>query len=285
MLIDTHAHIHDSKFSGEEDQIVRNAFEGGVDRIVTIGTSVRESAQALEIAGRYPGVFASVGVHPEVFNRLDDDVKSLEKIRTMESEISDLLGYEKIVAIGEIGLDYFSHAPNRPVTARGKLLQQTGFSVQMDLARRNDLTPIVHCRDAYADILRYLERESSVVTASRGPVILHCYMGDVDFTGRFLRFPDVFFSFAGNVTYPVKKMLAGTKNDVREVVRTIPLGRILCETDAPYLAPQPVRGKRNEPAFVRFTVEHIAAILKKPFDEVAFEFSNNALRAFRGRLG
>ena len=185
---------------------------------------------------------------------------------------------KKVVAIGECGLDYFvreeqgrirtADAPpaggTTAVSEEQKALQKAGFLAQIELAQELNLPLIIHCRpskgimDAYEDLFSTL---SHPISRIQYPVsILHCYMGDTEVTEKFLTLPSIYFSFTGNITYPVKKLLAGTKNDLTETVRLIPIERILAETDCPYLAPQTHRGKRNEPVFVTEVVGKIAEI-------------------------
>ncbi len=155
------------------------------------------------------------------------------------------------------------------ISEEQKKIQREGFIAQIDLAQELQLPLIIHCRpskgtvDAYEDVFEIFQTSlvsQLPVTDYRLPIILHCYMGDTEVTEKFLTLPNVYFSFTGNITYPTKKVLVGTRNDLTEVVKMIPIERILAETDCPYLAPVPHRGKRNEPAYVVSVVEKIAEI-------------------------
>jgi TatD DNase family protein len=190
----------------------------------------------------------------------------------------------KIIAIGECGLDYFSHT-DEPITDDQKAWQKSGFVAQVQLAQELRLPVIIHCRDAYKDVFEILRQaqNGSAKSSRDATYILHCYMGDTEITKKFLTLPNVYFSFTGNITYPVKKILEGTKNDIQATVKLIPLERIFTETDCPFLAPVPYRGKRNEPAFTAKVAKKIADIKKcsieyaekkiaKSIDKVFFVF-------------
>lgn len=327
-MIDAHAHIHDEAFDADRDEAVRRAREAGVSRIVTIGTDLTTSRQAVECAEKYEGVFAAVGIHPDFFGEegagtsspfRKGEVSSLrdggvrlwsenitphpdeasgsspfgkEEPENWIRELRELAKHPKVVGIGECGLDYFVR-DRQPTTDNSQLTisdekkknQKEGFLAQIGLAREFGLPLIVHCRpsagtaDAYEDLYSILQ--SNIIHLKS--VVLHCYMGDTEMTKKFLRWSNIWFSFAGNVTYPVKKAAVGTKDDITETVRLVPLEQLLVETDCPYLAPQAHRGERNEPAFVRLTGEYVGrlknvtkeaadAILEKNSREV-FDFN------------
>lgn len=249
-LIDTHAHIHDEQFKGEVNAVLCRARTAGVSRIITVGTNVEESRVAVSFASVYEHVYATVAVHPEKYSELPDE---LTRRRWMES-ISSLAKDEKTVGIGECGLDYHV-LQNIVVPEEQKQCQRQGFSDHIELARQVHKPLIVHARDSYNDVLAILSENTVDIPL----IVLHCYQGDTDVTDRFLTLSDrIFFSFAGNSTYPPKKIDRNTKDDVRNVIRMIPLDRLLSETDCPYLAPQKFRGQRNEPAYVEEVVLAIA---------------------------
>lgn len=192
--------------------------------------------------------------------------------------LRELARHPKVVAIGECGLDYFVRvhqgtmnneqrtgiSEQRTISDAQKAIQREGFLAQMDIAREAGLPMIIHTRpsagsmDAYADLYGMLSDPDIARSASK--FVLHCYQGDTDVTEQFLRLPRVYFSFAGNVTYPVKKVLVGTKNDIVKTVGLVPLDRMFVETDCPYLSPQEKRGTRNEPSYVVLTAARVSAL-------------------------
>jgi len=267
--IDAHAHLHDGAFDADRNDMFQRALSSGVKSMIFVGTDVEESRKAVTCAEQY-SMFSAVGMHPHVFN----DISSEQEMQNGIKEIGSLLKHKKVVAIGEIGLDYHSHT-NAPITDIQKRFQTAGFNRQMELARRYGMPVIIHCRDAYEDMSEILASMYSDMG-----IVLHCYQGNADITRKFLSFPNTFFSFAGNITYPVRQSDRGTKNDIREVVRLVPLERILSETDCPYLAPQPVRGSRNEPSYVRYVTEEIAEIHGVAVDDAIKTIEENFQKVF-----
>lgn len=273
-MIDTHSHIHDSQFDVDRDEMVRRALGAGVSKIITVGTSVAESSAAVEAAKKYGNVFATVGIHPHEYN---------EKFKIQNSKFEEMIreiivgNRERIVAVGECGLDFFGRGAAIP--DEQKALQKEGFLAQIELAREFDLPVVIHSRDAYEEVFNILQPTFN----GQSPFscfILHGYQGDREMTEKFLEIQNLFFSFAGNITYPVKKILQGTKNDIRESLKIIPLSRILTETDCPYLAPQAYRGTRNEPAYVVEVAKKISEIKGTSFEEVERVTEENARRCF-----
>ena len=250
---DIHTHLYWESFDADRDQVIARAREAGVTEMLVVGTSVEENEQALALAEEQAGVFASVGVHPNLFREpIEED---------WFERFSLQVDHEKVVAIGECGLDYSeSHGG---ITETEKKEQRIGFIRQLEVAAEKQLPLIVHCRatsavsdDAYWDLLEILKDWAPKIPYG----ILHCYMGSVSVTEIFLSIPNLYFSFTANITYPVKKEHLQGNFDITEVVKRVPRERIFAETDCPFLAPQSKRGKRNEPAFVRETVEKIAAL-------------------------
>lgn len=309
-MIDIHAHLHDSAFDDDRDEVVGRAFDAGVTKIITIGTDTLESQKAVDCAEKYENVYASVGIHPHFFNeeyriwnreyseekKIQEGIdiqhstfdilsKGKEEIQNLVTDLRKIAqSSEKVVAIGECGLDYFVRegviqravalpaggasavCEQSTITGYQKILQKEGFLAQIELAQELRLPLIIHCRpsvgtvDAYEELYHILRDQSSRFQILDSGFILHCYMGDTEVTEKFLSLPNLYFSFTGNITYPVKKLVMGTKDDLTGVVKMIPIHRILAETDCPYLAPVSYRGKRNEPAFVLEVVRKIAEI-------------------------
>jgi TatD DNase family protein len=252
MLIDTHAHLEMREFNEDREDVIQRAREAGVEYIVTIGTTVESSRDAVLLADKYDFIYAAIGIHPH-------EVKDI--LHPAYEIIRHFAQHKKVVAYGEIGLDYhYEHSPRAD--------QKRKFRDMLREARELDLPVIIHDRDAHEDTLQILSEEWS---PDRGGV-LHCFSGDIEMARKVL---DLGFSIsiAGPVTFPKAEAL-------REVVRQVPIERLLIETDAPYLAPQPVRGKRNEPAFVRHTAEMLAQVKGLTFDDVARITSFNAMQLF-----
>lgn len=281
-MIDIHTHLYFPDFDTDCDEVVRRAREAGVGFMISVGTDPDDNGAAIGIAETYDDVRASVGLHPHFFNRPGIDADRMaEEIGILRK----LAEHPKVVAIGECGLDYFSRDPERPITEEQKASQREGFLAQVGIAKERGLPLIIHTRpsagtmDAYEDMYSLLN--SSIKNLKSA--ILHCYQGDTDVTEKFLTLQNVYFSFAGSVTYPVKKALFGTKDDPAEVVKMIPPDRLFVETDCPFLAPQGKRGERNEPAFVLLAAEAVAAVRAVPIEEIGRQVEKNALLVFRGK--
>jgi TatD DNase family protein len=252
MLIDTHAHLEMREFKDDREDVIKRAREAGVEYIVTIGTTVESSRDAVLLAEKYDFVYAAVGIHPhEAKDILHPAYDILRRLATSK----------KVVAYGEIGLDY--HYELSP-----RVVQQRKFRDQLREARELGLPVIIHDREAHADTLRILSEEWSPELGG----VMHCFSGDADYAKRMIEL-GLHISIAGPVSFPKSEQL-------RAVVRGIPIEHLLVETDAPYLAPQPVRGRRNEPAYVRYTAEAVAEIKGLSFDDVARITSFNAMRLF-----
>lgn len=273
-MIDAHAHVHDGAFDEDRDVVIGRARSAGVEALVTIGTDLLESRRSVACAERYPGVWASVGIHPHVFNERGDE----ETVVASVGELRNICrSSEKVIAIGECGLDYFSHDADGIITEKQKRAQRVGFLAQVALAQELRLPIIIHTRPSFGSMDAYEDMYTLLNSPDRdhSPVILHCYMGDAEVTEKFLGLPQVSFSFAGNITY---KARAGS--DVEQVLGMIPIDRMLAETDCPYLAPIPHRGKRNEPAYVTLVAQHIAETKKIPYTSLEEQLRDNTRRIF-----
>ena len=292
-MFDVHAHLHDEAFVGDRDATVDRARAIGLEGIVTIGTDPEENRRAVACAEAYPDVWVSVGLHPHFFNEAEENTNSSTQIpnktqsrdQKFQKEIQELRAIaessNRVVAIGECGLDYYRRQSadsnqQETITEEQKVLQREGFLAQIAIAEDLDLPLIIHTRpslgsmDAYEDIFEILKERQGKLTA-----ILHCYMGDLSVTEKFLSLPGVSFSFTGNITYKVKE---GSDRD--ETLRMIPIDRMLSETDCPYLAPVPYRGQRNEPAYVAEVVRCIALIRQMTYTETEERIGINVRRAF-----
>lgn len=252
MLVDSHAHIDTSRFNADRESVIQAAFEGGVTRIVDPGCDLPSSEFALALAKAHPGVvFAAVGTHPHDATTYSDEVGL--RYREMARE-------PQVVAIGEFGLDYFRMLSPRDV-------QRAVFVAHLELARACDLPCVIHVRDAHDDVIELLRAHGKDL---RG--VFHCFSGDVRQAEECLEFEGFLLSFAGPLTRQ--------GNALPEVARMAPLARILVETDSPYLIPQQVRAKRNEPLFVKYVAEKLAEIRQMTLAEIAQVTAANAVRLF-----
>jgi len=247
-LIDTHAHLTDPKFDSDIDEVIARANGAGVDRIIVCGYDLESSRAGVEMAGRFECVYAAVGIHPH-------DAKSYSAHTA--SALEELSHAPKVVAIGEIGLDY--HYDFSPRCA-----QVAAFEAQVKLAAKLGLPVVVHSRESNDEALQVLTGCGRCAVAG----VFHCFSGDVEFARAVLD-RGFYIGIDGPVTYKASEKL-------RAVVEFCPLDRLLVETDCPYLAPVPHRGRRNEPAYVRLVAEEAARVKGITFDELAEATSANA---------
>jgi len=254
MLIDSHCHLDFPDFSTELDAVVARARAAGIERMVTISTRVRRQAELLTITERFPDVFCSVGTHPHYAH---------EELDVTADDLVDRSRAAKVVALGEAGLDY--HYNNSPREA-----QERGFRTHIAAARKTGLPLIIHSREADDDTARILEEEMG---KGGFTAVLHCFTGGRDLARRAVALGH-FVSFTGILTFK-------NSDALRAIAAQLPADRILVETDAPYLAPGKLRGKRNEPAYVVETAKVLAETRGVSFDEIARQTTNNFYRLFR----
>jgi TatD DNase family protein len=253
MLVDSHCHLDFPDFAAELSAVVVRAEAVGVGRLVTISTRVRRQSELLAIVDKFPNVFSSIGTHPHhAHEELDVTVENLVA----------LAQNPKVVAIGEAGLDY--HYDSSPRDA-----QEQGFRTHIAAARETGLPLVIHSREADDDMATILEEETA-----RGafPFVLHCFTGGHDLAMRGVALGG-YVSFSGILTFKNSQAL-------RDVAAALPAERILVETDAPYLAPTPYRGKRNEPSYVVETAKALAAARNVSFDVIARQTTDNFFRLF-----
>lgn len=254
MLIDTHCHLDFADFTEERDAIVSRAHEVGVKQMITISTKVRKLDGLLELTERYPSVFCSVGTHPNSADQ-ELDIQTEDLVRLANQ-------HEKIVAIGEVGLDYF-YDTVKPED------QKTGFLRHIAAARETQLPLVIHSRSADEDMAAILTEETG---KGAFPFILHCFSAGPALARTGVELGG-YISFSGILTFPKSE-------ELRDIAKTIPHDRLLVETDAPYLAPKRWRGKRNEPSYVVNTAEVLADTIGLSMDEIADITTANAFRCF-----
>ena len=267
-IFDTHAHYFDRRFENEveggADAILSAIMPEPVERIVNVGTNCQNSRRAVEQAARYAGMYAAVGIHPEDCHFLPDADAALTELREILGD-AESRRRDKIVAVGEIGLDYHWQQYGDIPMDKGK--QAYFFDAQMELAHELDLPVIIHDREAHGDVFDAVCAHPNV----RG--VFHSYSGSAEMARDLVR-RGWYISFSGVVTF---------KNAprVREVVEATPLERILIETDAPYLAPGPYRGQMNHSGLMRYTAEAIAEVKGIKYDEVLRATSENAKKLYK----
>ncbi|MGN7298123.1 TatD family hydrolase [Fredinandcohnia aciditolerans] len=252
MLIDTHAHLNAIQYQEDLKEVIERAQSEGVEIIVVVGFDRETITRAIELADTYEFIYATVGWHPvDAIDMTDEDLKWIE----------ELCSHPKVVALGEMGLDYYwDKSP--------KEIQKEVFRKQIALAKKVKLPIIIHNREATADIIEILEEEK----ASEVGGIMHCFTGSVEVAKQCMDM-NFYISFGGPVTFKNAKK-------PKEVATEIPLDRLLIETDCPYLTPHPFRGKRNEPSYVKYVAEQIAELKGVTFEEIAQITSDNAKRFF-----
>ena len=246
MLIDTHAHLQLPHFKTDIDEVLNRAGKVGIECIVNVGFDLEGTRQAIELARAHEGLYATVGIHPHNANELTDEV--LKTLRNLSKE-------SKVVAVGEIGLDYYRNLSPKHV-------QRKAFETQMEMAEELGLPVVIHNRDAHADISDVISRFNK----TKG--IMHCFSGSSELAKKCIK-SGLFISFAGQVTYRKSHRL-------QDIASAIDLERMLVETDCPWLSPEEVRGKRNEPANLVYTVRKIANLRGISFDTVAEATKMNA---------
>lgn len=252
-FVDTHCHLDDEKFTDDLAAVIERAKNAGVTRIINFGSTLKSSVKVVELTEKFNGLFAGVGIHPEEI--ADFDKNSAEKI-------FELAANKKVVAIGEIGLDYYWEKDSDK-----RLMQQKIFIEQLDIARQLNLPVCIHEREAHGDALKILKSEGKNL---RG--VMHCYSGSLEMARELWKMGWL-TGFDGPLTF---------KNSAKlpEIVKAAPRDMILIETDAPYLAPVPNRGKRNEPSFVIDVAKKIAEIRGETLETVAQYTTENAEKLY-----
>lgn len=250
VFFDSHTHVNNDRFDDDREAVIARAVANGIERIVEIGFDLESSRDAVKLAEQHEPVYCAIGIHPHDAKTWNDDSWDV---------LSELAAHPKVVAIGEIGLDYYyDHSPRET--------QHAVFRRQIHLAHELDLPIVIHDRDAHDDVMTILAEEDAQ------NVLLHCFSGDQAMAEWALA-RQYWLAFGGSLTFK--------KSDGPEILATLPLDRILIETDCPYLTPVPYRGKRNEPAYVQHVAEKVAEVKALDVAEVARITTENAYRFYR----
>jgi len=248
-LIDTHTHIYYEDYRDNLDEIISNALDEGVEKIITVGVDLKSSEECLTISEKYEPVFATCGYHPHEAKKAPPRYLY---------ELEQLYKYSKVVAVGEIGLDYHYNFSEPEI-------QKKIYLEQLEMAKSLEFPAVVHCRDADEDVLK------GILESGHESGVIHCFASDLEFANKIL---DTGFhlSFTGMITF-IK--------DLEEVVQEIPLKKMMVETDSPYLTPKPNRGKQNQPANVKFVAEKIAEIKMISLEKVTESTTKTAHNLFK----
>jgi len=271
MLIDTHSHINFKAYKNDADKVIQRAFDNDIWQVV-VGSELKTSQRAIEYAEKYDkGVYAAVGLHP--FHVWEHEVETDEYSMKAKGQLFDIDDYnkllesKKVVAVGEIGLDYF-HLQDDKDKDDIIMTQKHEFQKQLRYAYDKNLPCIVHCRAAHDDVLEFFNELSSKNKLPK--VVMHCYSGDLEQAKKYLDL-GCLISFTGLITF---------SHDWDEVIKWLPLEKMMVETDCPYMTPEPFRGKRNEPLYVKYVAEKIAELKGVGFEEVAEVTTRNAKEFF-----
>jgi len=290
-LIDTHCHVHFHAYKNDMDEVVKRSLIKNVF-LITVGTQSETNKKAIELAEKYDGVWATIGLHPNHTCEqqfVDEEELDGEIIKTRCEDIDvasyrELAKHPKVVAIGECGLDYY-RIPEHLDKKEVKKKQEEVVRTQFDLATELDLPVVIHCRDAHEDQQKMIREYLEAGKLERRGVV-HCFTGTLEEAKKYI---DLGFllSFTGIITFPPKKKQdIGTLHTMSlpEIIAHIPLEHIMIETDAPYLTPVPHRGERNEPIYVEYVAQKIAEIKNTSLEEVAETTFQNAVRLFRLKI-
>lgn len=282
MFIDTHAHVNFAAFKDDADEVIRRSLDNNTWMIL-VGSESRTSNRALQYANKYEkGVYAAIGLHPVHLqeglidnSEEDNSYNFVSRFEDFDYGVYEKLAkFEKVVAIGEIGLDYYHLDPTKDVTAIKKK-QQEVFAQQLLLASNLDLPVIIHCRQAHDDLLLILQEfkkeYSHIIPTDRPWGVIHCFSGDEDLAWKYFEL-GLIISFTGLITF---------SQQWDSVIRKMPLEKIMIETDTPYMTPEPYRGQRNEPLLVQYVAKRIAEIKNLKIEKVAEITTATARNFFR----
>ena len=239
MIFDSHAHYDDEAFNEDRDTVISEIKNRGVIGVLNCGASIEGARMSVELSDKYDFIYAAVGIHPEHADTVNE--KTINELRNLAQNV-------KVRAIGEIGLDYYyEENPSRGI-------QKEAFKLQMELAKELNLPVVIHDRDAHSDTLDILKEFPEVIG------VVHCFSGSVEFAKECLKL-GYYIGFTGVITFKNAKKIV-------EVARAVPMGRILVETDCPYMAPTPYRGKRNKSDYIKYIIEKISEIKERTIEEI-----------------
>ncbi|NLN14518.1 MAG: TatD family hydrolase [Tissierellia bacterium] len=252
MFIDSHAHLDDSRFDGDRDILIKSLKDNDIELVINIGADLQSSIDSLKLADKYDNIYATIGVHPHSAKEVTEE--TLEEFRKLAK-------HPKVVAIGEIGLDfYYDNSPRD--------IQRKWFREQLKLAKELNLPVVIHSREATKETYDIIKEEQDGTL--RG--VLHCFSASKEVAMEYIKL-GFYISLAGPVTFKNARV-------AKEVAKAVPLDKLLIETDCPYLAPEPNRGRRNEPKYVRYVAEKIAELRGIPVEEVAEQTRKNTKELF-----
>jgi TatD DNase family protein len=263
-MIDAHCHLNFHIFDEDYDSVIKRAFEKGVEIIINTGTSIESSTKAVELAQKYKNLYAIVGIHPHHADKVTKD---------WDKEIDALAKMPKVVGIGEVGMDYYSYKSNGIVDPKA---QRKVFERQIEISIENKLPLQIHGRHAGIDIIKIVSGFKNQLLETPG--MFHCFAGNINYLEKVLEM-GFCVGFDGNITY--KGLAPGEDTSLTDLIKHTPLEKLITETDAPYLTPEPHRGGRNEPSYVIIVGNSIAKIKNTSFGEVEKATSENARRIFR----
>lgn len=250
-LFDSHAHLDDQKYDDDRESLIDTFKANNIARVVNIGCDIKTSLKSVELAEKYEFIYATVGIHPQEADKVDEsDIKTLENLTT----------HKKVVAIGEIGLDYHYPTPERSI-------QKKLFILQIKLARKTNLPIVIHSRDASEDTYEIIKEYAKDMK-----FLLHCFSQSAEMAKKYIELGGK-LAFGGTLTFKNAKSSP-------EIVKQTDIKDILIETDSPYLTPEPFRGKRNNPTYVKYVAEKIAEIKDMSFEEVARITYDNAVEFY-----
>lgn len=262
-MVDVHCHLNFHAFEKDYDKVIKSAFEAGVTKIINVGTKIDSSEKAVELANNYENLYAIVGIHPHHADKIEGDW--IQKLETLAKNA-------KVVAIGEVGMDFFRYKSNAIVDPK---IQKEVFVKQIELAHKLKLPLQIHNRHAGKEIIEILKSKKSALQTPPG--MFHCFAGSIELLKSALDL-GLYIGFDGNITY--KGLAPGEAVELSELAKYTPLDRIVTETDSPFLTPEPHRGSRNKPEYVIITGRFIASLKGISFEELQAKTTENAHTVF-----
>ncbi len=263
-MIDVHCHLNFHAFENDIDDVIKRAGQKGVEKIINVGTSLESSRKAVELANNHENLYAVIGIHPYHADKLEND---------WEKELINLGKNDKVIGIGEIGMDYYSYTSNDVVDPK---IQAKVFEAQIQLAHELELPLQIHNRHAGKDVIEILKHHKNLLRKTPG--MFHCFASTEDVLKNLLEL-GFYVGYDGNITY--KGLAPGETVESARLISLTPLDRIVCETDSPYLTPVPYRGGRNEPSYVIIVGEFIGKIKNAPFEKVEKITTENVRNLFK----